>query len=76
MEAMYGLTAKKNSEIRFRWQMLGVASGYEVIYPHVVEFLTSQARPSRASQIDWSAEPASFLVDLKNETSQSEKSIS
>jgi leukotriene-A4 hydrolase len=44
MEALYDLTSRKNSEIRFRWQMLGVTSKWHAVYPHTVAFLAEQGR--------------------------------
>eukprot|EP00455_Lapot_gusevi_P035964 TRINITY_DN398_c0_g1_i2.p1 TRINITY_DN398_c0_g1~~TRINITY_DN398_c0_g1_i2.p1 ORF type:complete len:462 (+),score=219.75 TRINITY_DN398_c0_g1_i2:33-1388(+) len=44
MDQAYQLTQVKNSEIRFCWQKLGIRSHWEVIYPHVVTFITEQGR--------------------------------
>ena len=47
----YNLTAVKNAEVRFRWQVLCLRAGYEAIIPAVVEFITSQGR----MKVRWSA---------------------
>ena len=44
MEEMYKLSDVKNSEIRMRWCMLGVASSWEPIYDNAVGFLEAQGR--------------------------------
>lgn len=44
MEEMYKLSVVKNSEIRMRWCMLGVASSWEPIYENAVGFLEAQGR--------------------------------
>jgi len=41
MEALCVMNARKNSEIRFRWQRLAIASHWAPIYPHATEFLLS-----------------------------------
>ena len=42
METLYSLSEVRNTEIRFRWQMLGITSEWSPIYPHVVAFVESQ----------------------------------
>ncbi|KAJ3064769.1 Leukotriene A-4 hydrolase [Podochytrium sp. JEL0797] len=44
MDAVYEFTGVKNCEIKCRWQELCLASGREVIFPHVVEFVTTMGR--------------------------------
>ncbi|KJE92810.1 leukotriene A4 hydrolase [Capsaspora owczarzaki ATCC 30864] len=44
MDATYDFTASRNSEIRFRWQSLCLRASYTKIFPHVVDFVTSQGR--------------------------------
>eukprot|EP01052_Picozoa_sp_SAG31_P020550 SAG31_NODE_1550_length_7909_cov_4.107554_2_plen_293_part_00 len=44
MQSLYSLSSQKNSEIRFRWQLLGVTSRWQSIYPHTVDFLAAQGR--------------------------------
>jgi len=40
----YGLTAVKNAEVRFRWQVLCLRASYNKVIPAVVEFITTQGR--------------------------------
>ncbi|KAI8066599.1 hypothetical protein BC940DRAFT_240047 [Gongronella butleri] len=44
MDSTYALSKSRNSEIRFRWQSLGVKASYEPIYSDVVAFITEQGR--------------------------------
>ncbi|CAO3591318.1 unnamed protein product [Absidia cylindrospora] len=44
MDGHYQLTSVRNSEIRFRWQMVCLKADYKPIYPHVVAFVTEQGR--------------------------------
>lgn len=44
MDELYKLTAVRNSEIRFRWQMICLKADYEKIYPEVVAFSTTMGR--------------------------------
>ncbi len=44
MDSQYKLSETKNSEIRYRWQLLCIKLQYKQIYPQVVEFITSQGR--------------------------------
>ncbi|KAF9430026.1 Leukotriene A-4 hydrolase [Podila epigama] len=44
MDELYKLTSVRNSEIRFRWQMICLKANYEKIYPEVVAFSTSMGR--------------------------------
>jgi leukotriene-A4 hydrolase len=44
MDGYYQWTSVRNSEIRFRWQMVCLKANYEPIYPHVVAFVTEQGR--------------------------------
>ncbi|KAF9175868.1 Leukotriene A-4 hydrolase [Mortierella sp. AD011] len=44
MDELYHLTEVRNSEVRFRWQMICLKANYEKIYPEVVAFATSMGR--------------------------------
>jgi len=44
MDANYGLSKTKNSEIRFRWSTLGVRAEMEMIFPVAVQLLKEQGR--------------------------------
>ncbi|KAI8340869.1 peptidase family M1-domain-containing protein [Chlamydoabsidia padenii] len=44
MDELYQLTAVRNSEIRFRWQLVCLKANYRPIYSHVVAFITEQGR--------------------------------
>lgn len=44
MDSLYNLTAVRNSEIRFRWHIVGLKANYEKIYPEVVAFATTMGR--------------------------------
>ena len=44
MDELYSLSATRNAEIRFRWQMLCLAAGFEDIVPEVQAFLLEQGR--------------------------------
>ncbi|KAI9345247.1 hypothetical protein BDR26DRAFT_856601 [Obelidium mucronatum] len=44
MDSVYKFTVGRNCEIRCRWQELCLASGREVIFPEVVDFVTTMGR--------------------------------
>lgn len=44
MDALYGLSALKNSEMRFRWQRVCMRHRVGFIVPHVIDFLKAQGR--------------------------------
>jgi leukotriene-A4 hydrolase len=44
MDGFYQLTAVRNSEIRFRWQLVCLKASYQPIYDPVVAFVTEQGR--------------------------------
>ncbi|KAF9975726.1 Leukotriene A-4 hydrolase [Actinomortierella ambigua] len=44
MDELYHLTNVRNSEVRFRWQMVCLKANYKKIYPEVVAFATSMGR--------------------------------
>jgi leukotriene-A4 hydrolase len=44
LDELYNLTPIKNSEIRFRWQMLCLKANYTPIFPYVISFITEQGR--------------------------------
>ncbi|KAI8099339.1 peptidase family M1-domain-containing protein [Halteromyces radiatus] len=44
MDGFYHLTDVRNSEIRFRWQLVCLKGNYKPIYRHVVSFVTEQGR--------------------------------
>ncbi|KAF9903836.1 Leukotriene A-4 hydrolase [Lobosporangium transversale] len=44
MDELYNLTQVRNSEIKFRWQMICLKADYEKIYPEVVAFATTMGR--------------------------------
>ena len=44
MDSLYGLSERRNSEIRFNWQRICIAVGKADIVPRVVEFLEEQGR--------------------------------
>ncbi|KAG5175679.1 leukotriene A4 hydrolase [Tribonema minus] len=44
MDAAYGLSAARNSELAFRWQLLCLRRRADFIVSHVLEFITSQGR--------------------------------
>ncbi|KAI9140711.1 peptidase family M1-domain-containing protein [Paraphysoderma sedebokerense] len=47
MDNVYGLSNVRNSEIRFRWQLLCIRTfhaEYEPIYPHAAKFVVEQGR--------------------------------
>eukprot|EP00308_Calcidiscus_leptoporus_P016851 CAMPEP_0119404024 /NCGR_PEP_ID=MMETSP1334-20130426/143682_1 /TAXON_ID=127549 /ORGANISM="Calcidiscus leptoporus, Strain RCC1130" /LENGTH=377 /DNA_ID=CAMNT_0007427981 /DNA_START=59 /DNA_END=1193 /DNA_ORIENTATION=- len=44
IDELYGWTASKNSEVRFRWQRLCIKLREDFIVPHVVAFLKEQGR--------------------------------
>ncbi|KAG0270132.1 Leukotriene A-4 hydrolase [Actinomortierella ambigua] len=44
MDELYKLTTVRNSEVRFRWQMVCLKANYKKIYPEVVAFATTMGR--------------------------------
>ena len=44
LDSLYGLSATRNSEVRFRWQRLCIALRADFIVPDVVAFVTSMGR--------------------------------
>jgi hypothetical protein len=44
MDALYGMSAIKNAEIRFRWEWICLSAEWETIFPDVVDFITSVGR--------------------------------
>ncbi|KAI8616940.1 peptidase family M1-domain-containing protein [Chytriomyces sp. MP71] len=44
MDALYGLTAVRNCEIRSRWLELNLACGRESVFPEVVDLVTTMGR--------------------------------
>jgi leukotriene-A4 hydrolase len=44
LDATYSLTQIRNSEVRFRWQMLQLLSNDKRCFPHVAAFLAEQGR--------------------------------
>lgn len=44
MDAAYGFSDSKNSEVKFRWQRLCLRASYEPVFKQVVAFVTSQGR--------------------------------
>lgn len=44
MDKVYSMNGAKNSEIRFRWQILCLRGQWEAVFPHVVSFLLEQGR--------------------------------
>lgn len=44
MDVVYGLSERRNAEIKFRWQNMCLKSNAKWIVPYVVDFITSQGR--------------------------------
>ena len=44
MEEAYQMSKKQDSELKYRWQLLCLKSGYTKIFPLVVDFITRQGR--------------------------------
>merc|ERR1711869_168057 len=44
LDSKHGLSRRRNSEIRFRWQVICLRGGVRAIIPHVVTFLKEQGR--------------------------------
>lgn len=75
MDALYALTQCGNSEIKYKWQQLCLRSEWDFIFPHAVDFITSQGRMKYVRPIYRALHKCAAAGDLATRTFLENRSI-